>query len=207
MAECSPARFASQARGAPLASAHIRDLPVEGKRVRIKLNCTCGSWEKHSKNSEEGLPLAVVWQCVVEHQLLGVADEAVLCGDMEGERRTSGTSRAAGAPPAALSDHPPLNTCTCRGCFQEPSKRMNLNLFGGGEGRNRGCHSCPIFLRSHTHKSFTFQTSFTEDRGEGKAMGGIPVSCTWFTGYVVEDPTPSLHTWRMAQILPQTSIC
>lgn len=62
--------------------------------MRIKLNHTCGSWEEHSKNSEEGLPLAVVWQCVVEHQLFGVADEAVLCGDTEGERRTSGASRA-----------------------------------------------------------------------------------------------------------------
>lgn len=38
-------------------------------------------------------------------------------------------------------------------------------------------------------------------------MGAIPMSCTWFTGCVTEDPTPSLHTCWMAQILPQTSIC
>lgn len=31
-----------------------------------KTHRTCGSWEKHSKNSEEGLPLAVVWQRVVK---------------------------------------------------------------------------------------------------------------------------------------------
>lgn len=107
MAKYSPALFASQPRGAPLASAHLHDVPVEENTVRIKLYCTCGSREKHSKNSEEGLPLAVVWQGVVEHQLFRVADEAVLWGDMEGERRTSGTTRAPGAPPAALSNHPP----------------------------------------------------------------------------------------------------
>lgn len=92
MAECSPALFTSQPRGAPCASAHLQDVPVEGKRVRVKHNCTCGSWEKHSKNGEEGLSLAVVWQGVVEHQLLGVADEAMLCGDREGKRRTSGAT-------------------------------------------------------------------------------------------------------------------
>lgn len=164
MDKCSPACFASQPREAPLASAHLRDLPVEGK-----INRTCGSWEKHSKNSEEGLPLAVVWQCVVEHQLFRVADEAVLCGDMEGERRTLGTSRAAGDPPAALSHHPSLNTCTCRGCFQGPSERMNINLFGGGEGRNQGCHSCPILLRSHT--KFYFPNKFYRRQGRGESNG------------------------------------
>lgn len=145
MAKCNPALFTSQSRGAPLASAHLQDVPVEGKRVRVEHNCTCSSWEKHSKNGEEGLPLAVVWQRVVEHQLWGVADEAVLCGDREGERRASGTTRAAGAPPAALSDHPPLNTCTCRGSFQGPSERINVNLCGGGEGRDQNATPAPSF--------------------------------------------------------------
>lgn len=107
MAKYGPTHLTSQPRGTYLASAHLRDVTVVGKKGRIKLNCTCGSWKKHSKNSEEGLPLAVVRQCVVEHKLFGVADEAVLCKDMEGERRTSETTGTAGDPPAC-SPRPPV---------------------------------------------------------------------------------------------------
>lgn len=138
MAECSPACFASQPRGAPIASAHLTDVPVEEKRARIKHNCTCGSWEKHSENSEEGLPLAVVWQRVIEHQLFGVAHEAVLCGDRTGEE-SPGASRS---PAAALSHIPSKHL---RGCFQGPSQGMNINLYVGEQAETRVCTPAPSF--------------------------------------------------------------
>lgn len=188
MAECSPACFASQPRGAPIASAHLTDVPVEEKRARIKHNCTCGSWEKHSKNSEEGLPLAVVWQRVVEHQLFGVPHEAVLCGDRTGEE-SPGASTAAGA----------LQLLSAEGLLPRAIPRDEHQPVCGGAGRN---HSCPIFLKSCTHK-FYFPNKFYRRWGRGKSDG-------WDTNVMhlvtTEDPTPSLHTWRMALIPPQTSI-
>lgn len=63
-----------------------------GGKGEDKAHSTCGSWEEHSKNSEEGLPLAVVRQRVVEQKLFGVANEAVLCRHREGERKASDTT-------------------------------------------------------------------------------------------------------------------
>lgn len=112
--------------------------------MRTKLNRTCGSREKHSENSEEGLPLAVVWQGVVEHQLLGVADEAVLCGDMEGERRAPGTTRAAGAP-QMLPAPPPSKHMHLQGLPAAPPERMNIIFCGGEKAETRAATPAPSF--------------------------------------------------------------
>lgn len=98
MAKYGPPCLAAQ-RNSPHLCASPR-CDCGGKEGKNKSYGTCGGWEKHSKNSEEGLPLAVVRQRVVEHKLFGVANKAVLCEDMEGERRISETTGAAGEPRA-----------------------------------------------------------------------------------------------------------
>lgn len=90
---------------------------------------------------------------------------------------------------------------------------MFITAQQGANAETLGCALLPTLtsaksFQGHTHTSFTFQTkSCTEDGREEKAMGRISMSCNWFTGYVMEDPAPSLHTGRTGQILPQTWIC
>lgn len=104
-AEYGPACLTAQ-RNSPCFCSSLR-CDCGGKEGEDKTYGTCGSWEKHSKNSEEGLPLAVVRQCVVEHKLFRVANEAMLCKDMEGKRRTSEITGTAGDPPVC-SWQPPI---------------------------------------------------------------------------------------------------
>lgn len=106
-----------------------------------------------------------------------------------------------------------------QGCASQPAApipnllQMFITVQQRANAQTLGCAPLPTptsakSFQGHTHASFTFQTkSFTEDGREGKAMGRISMSCNWFTGYVMEDPAPSLHTGRTGQILPQTWIC